>query len=76
VVLLGIACAGYLFRPLGWPRRLWGMAAGMLLVLPPQTFVSVVLLDLIGFGLGLALVVSERLAGAPETVTAAARRVP
>ncbi|HSF05248.1 MAG TPA: TRAP transporter fused permease subunit [Methylomirabilota bacterium] len=76
VALLGIACAGYLFRPLGWSRRLWGIAAGMLLILPPQTLVPVALLDLIGFGLGLALVVSERLAGAPETVTAAARRVP
>ena len=64
VALLGIACAGYLFRPLGWMRRLWCGAAALLLILPPQTLVPVAVLDVVGLGLGLALVISERLAGA------------
>ena len=76
VALLGTACAGYLFRPLGWLRRLWAIAAAMLLLLPPQTLVPVFMLDLVGFGLGLALIISERLAGAIETVAVAPRRVP
>lgn len=76
VALLGIACAGYLFRPLGWLRRLWAIAAAMLLLLPPQTLVPVFMLDLVGFGLGLAFVLSERLAGVTETVAVAPRRVP
>jgi TRAP-type uncharacterized transport system fused permease subunit len=77
VALLGIACAGYLFRPLGWLRRLWCGAAASLLILPPQTLVPVAVLDVVGLGLGLALVVSERMAGAGATVApAAARRVP
>ena len=76
VGLLGIGCAGYLFRPLGWLRRGWAIAAATLLILPPQTLVPVVVLDVAGFGLGLALVISERLAGAAHTVATAPRRVP
>src|SRR5438094_131746 len=30
-VLIGVGCAGYLFRPLGWVRRAWAIAAGLLL---------------------------------------------
>jgi hypothetical protein len=74
--LLGIGCAGYLFRPLGWLRRVWVIAAATLLILPPQTLVPVILLDVAGLALGLALIMSERLAGAVETVAAAPRRVP
>jgi TRAP transporter 4TM/12TM fusion protein len=62
VILLGIGCAGYLFRPLGWAQRAWAMLAGMLLLLPPQTMLPVVVLDLLGLGLGLGLVLVERAA--------------
>src|SRR5204862_3218396 len=31
VVLLGIACVGYSSRPIGWGRRLWAIAAALLL---------------------------------------------
>jgi TRAP transporter 4TM/12TM fusion protein len=76
VGLLGVGCAGYLFRPLGWLRRVWTIAAATLLILPPQTLVPVAVLDVAGFGLGLALIISERLAGAAQTVATAPRRVP
>ncbi len=76
VGLLGIACAGYLFRPLGWLRRGWAIGAAMLLILPPQTLVPLAVLDVAGFGLGLALVLSERLAGAAQTVAAATTEGP
>jgi TRAP transporter 4TM/12TM fusion protein len=76
VGLLGVGCAGYLFRPLGWLRRGWAIGAATLLILPPQTLVPVAVLDVAGFGLGLALVISERLAGAAQTVATAPRRVP
>src|SRR5204862_6142985 len=35
VVLLGIGCAGYLFRPLSWSKRAWAWAAAALLMMPP-----------------------------------------
>jgi TRAP transporter 4TM/12TM fusion protein len=37
VVLLGVGCAGYLFRPLGWGKRVATVAVGLLfLALPPD----------------------------------------
>jgi len=61
VILLGIACAGYLFRPLGWGRRAWAGAAGLLLFLPPIPGLPVVT-DVAGLLLGLGFVVFERMA--------------
>jgi len=61
VILLGIACAGYLFRPLGWGRRAWAGAAGLLLFLPPIPGLPAVT-DVAGFLLGLGFVVFERMA--------------
>ncbi|MBI1962338.1 MAG: TRAP transporter fused permease subunit, partial [Candidatus Rokubacteria bacterium] len=66
VILLGIACAGYLFRPLGWGRRAWAGAAGLLLFLPPIPGLPAVT-DVAGFLLGLGFVVFERMA-APRSV--------
>jgi TRAP transporter 4TM/12TM fusion protein len=63
VILMGIGCAGYLFRPLGWPQRAWAGLAGLLLILPPQALVPAVLLDVLGLGLGAVLIVVERGAG-------------
>jgi TRAP-type uncharacterized transport system fused permease subunit len=75
IVLLAIACAGYLFRPLGWTRRAWAALAAALLILPPQTWVPLIALDLAGLGLGLALVLTERRA-TPRTYVAEPRREP
>ncbi|MBI2157274.1 MAG: TRAP transporter large permease subunit, partial [Candidatus Rokubacteria bacterium] len=61
VILLGIACAGYLFRPLGWGRRAWAGAAGLLLFLPPIPGLPAVT-DVAGLLLGLGFVVFERMA--------------
>ena len=65
VVLLGIGCAGYLFRPLSWPKRVWTFAAAALLIMPPVAAVSELVTDLMGVALGLAFVLVER-AGAPS----------
>jgi TRAP-type uncharacterized transport system fused permease subunit len=62
VILLGIGCAGYLFKPLGWAQRARVGLAGMLLILPPQTVVPVVVLDVVGVGLAVAFVLVERMA--------------
>ncbi|HYY74611.1 MAG TPA: TRAP transporter fused permease subunit, partial [Solirubrobacterales bacterium] len=48
VTLLGIGCAGYLFRPLGWSKRAWAVTAGMLLILPPLPGLPQVVPDLGG----------------------------
>jgi TRAP transporter 4TM/12TM fusion protein len=56
VTLLAIGCAGYLFRPLGWGRRLWSWCAAALLILPPGTGLSVLAADAIGLALAMALV--------------------
>src|SRR6184192_2066254 len=69
VILLGIGCAGYLFRPLGWAKRAWPCLAGMLLILPPVRGFSEFVPDVIGFGLGLAFVLAER-AALPTPATA------
>ncbi|MGH7345005.1 MAG: hypothetical protein ACREK4_08835 [Candidatus Rokuibacteriota bacterium] len=72
VVLLGIGCAGYLFRPLSWSRRTWAWAAAALLMMPPQTWLPPSAVDLCGLALGVMLVISERRA---SPVRAAARGV-
>ena len=74
VVLLAIGCAGYLFRPLGWFKRAWAVAAGLpLLVLP--THGAWVAGEIAGFALGLALVLIER-AGATRTLLGASAARP
>jgi len=72
VILLGVGCAGYLFRPLGWFRRTWAWVAGLLLFMPPLSVlpfgtslglsetVGEVAIDVLGLALGLALVLVER----------------
>ncbi len=62
VVLVGIGCAGYLFRPLGWGQRAWACVAGVWLFLPPVGGMPHWLPDLVGFGLGLLLILWERAA--------------
>jgi TRAP transporter 4TM/12TM fusion protein len=71
VILLGIGCAGYLFRPLGWMKRVWAFGAGLILMMPPVPAIPPVAFDLAGLALGLALVLMER-AGAAATVPVAA----
>jgi TRAP transporter 4TM/12TM fusion protein len=72
VVLLGIGCAGYLFRPLSWSRRLWAWLAAALLMMPPLSWAPTAVVDLLGLALGVALVMWERRA---RTVGAAAGNV-
>ena len=60
VILLGIGCAGYLFRPLGWGRRAGLIAAGLSLMAPPVPGVSEAFLDVGGLLLGGRLVALER----------------
>jgi TRAP-type uncharacterized transport system fused permease subunit len=67
VIFLGIGCAGYLFRPLGWVKRgiLW--LACLLLLLPTWSGVWLVV-DGMGLALGVLLIFwewSHRPAGAP-----------
>ncbi|OLB99034.1 MAG: hypothetical protein AUH30_06505 [Candidatus Rokubacteria bacterium 13_1_40CM_68_15] len=78
VILLGVGCAGYLFRPLSWFRRTWAWVAGLLLFMPPLSVlpfaksmalseaVGEVLIDVLGLALGLALVLVERSATATQ----------
>lgn len=58
VMLLGVGCAGYLFRPLGLVKRgaLW--LAGLLMLLPAWSGVWLVA-DAVGIALGLVLVLWE-----------------
>src|SRR5213596_179347 len=60
VILLGIGCAGYLFRPLGWAKRAWACLAGMFLILPPIQGLPELVPDVIGLAAGLAFVLVER----------------
>ena len=69
VVLLGIGCAGYLVRPLSWPRRGWAWLAAALLMMPPLAWLPATVADLSGLVLGVALVMWERRA---RTLSAAA----
>jgi TRAP-type uncharacterized transport system fused permease subunit len=69
VILLGIGCAGYLFRPLGWAKRAWPCLAGMFLILPPIRGLPELVPDLIGLAAGLAFVLAER-AALPAPATA------
>ncbi len=71
VVLLGIGCAGHLFRPLGWARRGWAALAGLLLIPPPSSGLWLAA-NVVGLALGLLLVVAEWLGSA----AARAGRVP
>jgi len=75
VVLLGIGCAGYLFRPLSWARRVWAFAAAGLLMMPPLPWLPTAAADLLGLAVGAALILWERRArtmGAGATGVAAA----
>jgi TRAP-type uncharacterized transport system fused permease subunit len=72
VVLLGIGCAGYLFRPLSWARRVWAFAAAALLMMPPLPWLPTAAADLLGLAVGAALIVWERRA---RTMGAAASGV-
>jgi TRAP transporter 4TM/12TM fusion protein len=68
VILLGIGCAGYLFRALPWWKRVWAWLGASFLMLPPTLGVAVVVADGIGLVLGLALVLVERAnASAPRS---------
>ena len=73
VLLLGIGCAGYLYRPLGWGSRTWVLAAGALMLLPPPERLPIVrdllgargagataAADIAGVALGLAFVLVMR----------------
>jgi TRAP-type uncharacterized transport system fused permease subunit len=65
VIFLGIGCAGYLFRPLGWVKRgiLW--LASLLLLLPSWSGVWL-MIDAVGVVLGLILVLWEWNRSAPR----------
>jgi TRAP-type uncharacterized transport system fused permease subunit len=60
VILLGIGCAGYLFRPLGWGRRVVVIVAGLLLITPPLPGIPEIVTDLAGLALGGVLILFER----------------
>ena len=60
VVLLGIGCAGYLFRPLSWAKRTWAWAAAALLMMPPLAWLPTVVADVAGLVVGAALIMWER----------------
>jgi TRAP-type uncharacterized transport system fused permease subunit len=69
VVLLGIGCAGYLFRPLPWWKRAWAWWAAALLLMPPLVWLPLAVIDAAGLALGLALVVGERRARPVRSAT-------
>ncbi|PYM19262.1 MAG: C4-dicarboxylate ABC transporter permease [Candidatus Rokuibacteriota bacterium] len=68
-VLIGVGCAGYLFRPLGWVRRAWAIAAGLLLFMPAVPGVAEYVFDAAGLLLAGALVGWERSARAGAVST-------
>jgi TRAP-type uncharacterized transport system fused permease subunit len=65
VVLLGVGCAGYLFRPLGWGQRALAFLAGLLLLLPAWSGMWL-LADAAGLVLGVSVVLWEWAATRPE----------
>ncbi len=58
-ILIGVGCAGYLFRVLGWGRRAWAIVAGLALFMPTVAGVPEYLFDALGLGLAAVLVVWE-----------------
>ncbi len=58
VIILGVGAAGYLFRPLGWGKRILLWIAGLLLLLPTWSGIWLVA-DAIGLAIGLAVVLWE-----------------
>ena len=67
VALLSVACVGYLFRPMGWGRRAGFGLAGLLL-LPPPSSAWWLLANVVGLGLGLLVMLLQRM-GAPVPAT-------
>ncbi|MBI4590172.1 MAG: TRAP transporter fused permease subunit [Candidatus Rokubacteria bacterium] len=59
VILLGIGCAGFLFRPLGWAKRGLAALAGLLLF-PPPSGAFWLASNVGGLALGILLVLWER----------------
>ena len=59
VILLGIACAGYLFRPLSWGKRAWAAAAAGFLIMPPVSGLPALVPDAAGLALGILLILVE-----------------
>src|SRR5207253_6356598 len=70
VILLGVGCAGYLFRPLDWFRRTWAWVAGLLLFMPPLSVLP------FGKGLGLSETVGEILVDVLELALGMALGLP
>lgn len=68
VILLGIACAGYLFRPLGWGRRAWAAAAAAFFITPPLPGLPELVADGIGLALAFGLIFVEWTATSPKRV--------
>ncbi len=66
VIFLGVGCAGYLFRPLGWGKRGMLWLAGLLLLLPSWSGIWLVA-DAAGLALGVAVVLWEWNRSAPAT---------
>ena len=70
-ILIGVGCAGYLFRPLGWGRRAWAIVAGLALFMPSVPHVPEYLFDALGLALAAVLFLWER-AARGTTVSASA----
>ena len=68
VILLGIACAGYLFRPLGWARRAWAAAAAACFILPPVPGLPELAADAVGLTLATGFILVEWTATSPKRV--------
>jgi TRAP-type uncharacterized transport system fused permease subunit len=58
VILLGAGCAGYLFRPISWMKRVFLWIAALLLLLPSTTNI-LLFADIFGFALGAAVIAWE-----------------
>lgn len=55
VWLASIGMAGYFVRPVGWPLRLAFGATGLLSLIPPDAFRGGTLANIVGVGVGIAL---------------------